>query len=489
MRARAGEEVKLTVTGIARAGFLLTMAVLVVSGWLSYRNVRELSLNEKWVVHTYQVLEALRDTLTSASEAESGQRGFILTGDKAYLEPYYLARAASKSDTEKLAHLVSDNPPQQRRAANLAQLLEARYRTLEQGIAARTSSSGENAVRVILSGRGKEEMDAVRVVVAEMEKTELGLLRVRQAESQASLYTVILTISVTTLLGLALIATAYALTVRETKTRRHGVEALARANDELESRVKERTADLAATNESLQRSNRELEQFASVASHDLQEPLRKIQAFGDRLQTRCGQELGEQGRDYLKRMQASAARMRNLIDALLTFSRVTTKAQPFAPVDLALTAEDVVADLENQADTAGGRIEVGGLPTIEADPLQMRQLLQNLIGNGLKFARANEPPIVQVASRMLESVSEQEDKNGACCEISVRDNGIGFEEIYLDRIFELFQRLHGRQEYEGTGMGLAICRKIVERHGGSITARSAPGAGATFLVTLPLRQQ
>jgi signal transduction histidine kinase len=185
-------------------------------------------------------------------------------------------------------------------------------------------------------------------------------------------------------------------------------------------------------------------------------------------------------------MLASATRMRSLIDALLSFSRVTTKAQPFTPVDLATTADEVVSDLEDRIQRMGGRVEVGALPSVEADPLQMRQLLQNLIGNGLKFARPGTPPVVKVVSRLLEHT----EGNGSVprCEISVRDNGIGFEEVYLDRIFELFQRLHGRQEYEGTGMGLAICRKIVERHGGSITAQSSPGRGANFLVTLPLRQ-
>jgi len=241
----------------------------------------------------------------------------------------------------------------------------------------------------------------------------------------------------------------------------------------------------------LQRSNRELEQFASVASHDLQEPLRKIQAFGDRLHSKCGQALGEQGREYLDRMQAAAARMRTLINDLLTFSRVATKAQPFKPVDLAQVAHEVVADLEGHTQQTAGRVEVGALPAVDADPLQMRQLLQNLIGNGLKFHRPEEPPVVRVEGQLLHDPAPGFSGNGqgrSHCRLTVRDNGIGFEAAYLDRIFEVFQRLHGRHEYEGTGMGLAICRKIVERHGGTITAESTPGHGAAFIVTLPARQ-
>lgn len=242
--------------------------------------------------------------------------------------------------------------------------------------------------------------------------------------------------------------------------------------------------------EQLQGSNRELEQFASVAAHDLQEPLRKIQAFGDRLKVKYGDTLDEQGRDYLDRMLRSAARMRTLIDAILAYARVTTKAQPFQPIDLNEIARDVVLDMESHIQQTGGTVEVGPLPTVEADPHQMRQLFQNLIENALKFRRPDVPPVIRLAGRLLEPQEPLpppgEDRRR--CELTVRDNGLGFEEVYLDRIFAMFQRLHGRQEYEGTGMGLAICRKIVERHGGEITARSAPGQGAKFIVHFPVTQ-
>jgi PAS domain S-box-containing protein len=241
----------------------------------------------------------------------------------------------------------------------------------------------------------------------------------------------------------------------------------------------------------LQRSNKELEQFAFVASHDLQEPLRKIQAFGDRLQAKCGAALGEQGLAYLERMQSAAARMRTLINDLLAFSRLTSKAPHLAPVDLSQVAREVVADLESRIHETGGRVEVGDLPRVEADPVQMRQLLLNLIGNGLKFHQAGRPPVVTVEGKILSGLDQPDHGVGRSvprCQLIVRDQGIGFDEAYRDRIFEAFQRLHGRHEFEGTGMGLAICRKIVERHGGAITARSAPGQGAAFIVTLPIRQ-
>ncbi len=227
----------------------------------------------------------------------------------------------------------------------------------------------------------------------------------------------------------------------------------------------------------LEQSNRELQDFASIAAHDLQEPLRKIQAFGDRLQTRFHSDLPLEGRDFLDRMLVSARRMRTLIDDLLTYSRVTTMAKPFLSTDLNQVLQDVLSDLELRIEQVHGKVEVAPLPTIDADVSQMRQLFQNLIANALKFHRKDLAPVVRVGV----TLSAQH------CVLSFADNGIGFEEKYLDKIFTIFQRLHGRQEYEGTGVGLAVCRRITERHGGAITARSTPGEGTTFYVTLPIR--
>ncbi len=229
-------------------------------------------------------------------------------------------------------------------------------------------------------------------------------------------------------------------------------------------------------------TNRELQDFAFVASHDLQEPLRKIQAFGDQLVSGYKDALGEEGKDYLVRMQNAAVRMQGLIQALLNYSRVATKAQPFSLADLTSLAHGALADLEVRIRETDARVEIGDLPRIEADPIQMQQLFQNLIGNSLKF-HGKEKPVVRVYSRRADAHSAD-----GKYQILVEDNGIGFDEKYLDRIFTPFQRLHGRGVYEGTGIGLAIVRKIVDRHGGTITAKSAPGKGATFIVTLPAKQ-
>jgi PAS domain S-box-containing protein len=237
---------------------------------------------------------------------------------------------------------------------------------------------------------------------------------------------------------------------------------------------------LRAMNEQLEVSNRELLDFAYVSSHDLQEPLRKIQAFGDRLKSTCNDGLNEKGQDYLERMLNAAGRAQVLINDLLSFSRVTTQAKPFTPVDLSEILDGVLSDLEIRIEQTGATVERDHLPTIDADAMQMRQILQNLIGNALKFRQEGIAPLVQVRSRMLTKHGEE------YCEIRVIDNGIGFEQKYTDRIFQIFQRLHGRGTYEGTGIGLAICRKIAERHGGSLLAESEPNQGATFIFTMPI---
>jgi PAS domain S-box-containing protein len=270
--------------------------------------------------------------------------------------------------------------------------------------------------------------------------------------------------------------------------RKEAEKALATLNATLEAKVEERTEVLHHLNAELQRSNQELQEFAYVASHDLQEPLRKIQAFGNLLEEEYGSVL-EDGKSYLNRMRNAAGRMRILIDDLLTFSRVTTQAVPFVPIDLNVLVSDVIDDLDSRLQTTKGHIETSHLPIIDADGRQMYQMFQNLLSNALKFHQIDLSPLVHISAEIQDNPSSETSPPEQLCVLSIQDNGIGFDEKYLDRIFTVFQRLHGKSNYEGTGIGLAVVRKIVERHNGTITAKSSPGLGATFLITLPMKQK
>lgn len=250
-----------------------------------------------------------------------------------------------------------------------------------------------------------------------------------------------------------------------------------RSRAELEARVAERTAELA-------QKNRDLEDFASIISHDLQEPLRKVRAFGDLLVEEAAGHLDLTELDYIRRMQEASVRMASMIDGLLALSRVSTRAIQHQSVDLNQVVQGALAALEISLERSQGQVEIEALPIIEAEPLQMQQLFQNLLGNALKFHRPDRPPHVRVCSRAANNGESSIPR----VQILVEDNGIGFEDAYAEKLFQPFKRLVSRQDYDGTGMGLAICKRIVERHGGQIGVHSIPGDGATFWVTLPVRQ-
>jgi signal transduction histidine kinase len=248
--------------------------------------------------------------------------------------------------------------------------------------------------------------------------------------------------------------------VTDVTARRHGEAQLARERLELE------------------RSNAALADFAHAASHDLQEPLRKIVAFAERILHRHAEGLSPEAKDYLGRIAAAALRMRALTDGLLEAARASVQAPVFTDVSLDVIAREVLVDLEDLIAEENAEVQVGPLPSIEADPFQMRQLLQNLLSNALKFRHPDRPP------RVLVSV----ERSGPIIRLMVRDNGIGFAPQYQERIFGMFMRLHPRSEYAGSGIGLSLCRTIVLRHGGTITAVGEPGTGSTFIATLPVVQ-
>jgi signal transduction histidine kinase len=495
--------------------FLSQIGFIVLIAWMRWQG-REA---ERESLHTQEVIAQAHTVYRALVEANDAVRGFVLTGDSLFANDHKDAAYRVTLELEKLEDKVRDNQSQSANAQNLA--AHARHFLEWLDDIQRLAENQRDRARA-RSLEGRTELGHLRQEVGAFLAEEGRLAEIRRdrvESSWAGLDWAILGGLLATLLSTGLLGLTFGRglhrrfsSLAENARRIASGEDLApplSGVDEISQvdRVFRDMADalhVAAEKERAYRelleqraaelivANRELQEFASVASHDLQEPLRKIQAFGDRLQDKSSGALDEQSREYLARMQHAAARMSTLINDLLIFSRVTTRALPFEHVDLGEITREVICDLEGRLQQTNGRVEVGSLPAVDADPLQMRQLLQNLIGNALKFHKSGEAPIVHVDADVQNEPSALSIANGVpsgpVCRLRVRDNGIGFDEKYLDRIFAVFQRLHGRGEYDGTGMGLAICRKIVERHHGRITAQSTPGKGATFLVTLPVSQ-
>ncbi len=263
-------------------------------------------------------------------------------------------------------------------------------------------------------------------------------------------------------------------------------------SEELERRVYERTQELEEANNNLERTNNELQQFAYVASHDLQEPLRKILIFSNRLKNKDANSLSAQGKEYIEKISSSAERMRHLIDDLLNFSRILRFDKKIVSTDLNKTCNEVLGDFDLLIQEKNATVQVGKLPVLQAIPLQMNQLIHNLLSNALKFTSPDKPAVINITSKKL---LPEELKNypklepsAEFYEIDVRDNGIGFPQEFAEQLFVIFQRLNEKEQYPGTGIGLALCRKIVRNHHGEIYAESRGDSGSVFHVILTVQQ-
>ena len=459
------------------AALAITIILLAVNAVGSYLALNTLVNNEIRASTTKSVLRSIKDFYSAVQDAELGLRGFLLSGQESYLTPYYNSLDDIAIFIDELKQYDYEVPQQRERLIEIEHLVSERLEEMADDVSQKRQGSDTFRISKQKLRDSHTSISKLYAIIHEMENEEYVLLTKQSAIAAGSRDDLRLTIIIANSIGLLLVCGVTFLV-------RYVINLLQEEASKLEDMVAVRTEALNHYTNELQRSNRELQDFAFVASHDLQEPLRKIRAFGDRLKSDYSRQLGD-GADYLTRMQNAAARMSKLIEDLLIFSRVSTRGNPFEEVDLNEVIADVLENLELSVDEKQARIDIDEMPVIESDPSQMRQLFQNLLGNALKFVVTDRQPSISIKVQESDGTSKW---SGALYDISVIDNGIGFDERYKEKIFTPFQRLHGKDQYAGTGIGLAICRRIVERHKGQIDVHSTPGEGTCFTMRIPRYQ-
>ncbi|WP_299582768.1 ATP-binding protein [uncultured Microbulbifer sp.] len=463
--------------------------LFAANSYYTYRNLNELGENAARSGEIKDILQLASDTYFAVHTAELQLREFKQNENAANFTKYEAAVAHASELVNELQAQNTKIPKSAFRFDELERLLSSHYRAIDTVTTPADSNQSSQLVTDFNAAQDKREvkslartmeashktLEMLSQFISTIEEEEFQHIQSLMDDSALRRREVTRAVLFANCLGIGLILVIAMLTNRSMRQQNEYAQLL-------ELRVTERTQELELYSQELTRSNRELQNFAFVASHDLQEPLRKIRAFGDRLTARYSEKLGD-GKDYVERMQSAAKRMSKLIEDLLAFSRVSTRTTPFETVDLNLVVEEVLDDLQIKREETNAQIDIQPLPTIHADPTQMAQLFLNLIGNALKFIKPECPPIIRIQCEKTE-ISHVDTKVPGY-RITVSDNGIGFDEQFVDKVFSAFQRLHGRNEYEGTGIGLAICRRILERHCGEIHAASAPGEGATFELLIP----
>ena len=454
-------------------GFVAAM-VLIASGFaISFYSYNQYSQDAQRVRHTYQVVGALENVLSLMKDVETGLRGYIITNDGAYLEPYHTAVPLIPKELNVLKPLVNDNRVQAQRLLTLEQLIHSQ---LALNLLPRVRTPDKT--NLTISPEGKRGMDAIRRQVKLMVDTEQSLMEARNRQANRSFRNTLIIIFALSLLTFLTLALSYRLLEKELSRRQQTEEQLRSYESQLQGQIRQ-----------LEASNEELERFAFVASHDLQEPLRKIQSFANLITDRYGNLFDADSMMFMGKISNSAERMSKLIKDLLNFSRISSHREEFKAVPLRDIVRRILDDQELRIKGLDVRVEVGSLPVIDGIASQMDHLFTNLISNALKFVRPGVQPLLRIQVHPVDGQSYTGLVPGRpYIEITVEDNGIGFDEKYLDHIFKVFQRLHGKSAFDGTGIGLAICKRVVMYHHGYITARSQPGEGTTFIVVLPERQ-
>ena len=463
----------------------IVIGVIIINVVLAIKTIDELANTQKGLTNTGDVILSLDKLHILILSAETGQRGYLLTENEEYLAPYKEALALVVNQIKKVTKLRSDIVGLQSKQTELLNLVEQKLIELTFTVDLALNDKEKRAIKAVMTGRGKNLYSNIKLHFDELQDAEVEhrnylYKKLDLIEKEAKF-----TFSISAITSFLLLIGIWVLVRVNNKTEQQHKHFLEQQNIKLADEVKLQTKELTLYSEELSRSNRELEDFAFVASHDLQEPLRKIRAFGDRLMTSHTSSIDSKGQDYLQRMYNAAERMSNLISDLLEYSRINTRGKEFSKVSLEQVVVDVISDLEIAIEESSAIITTSKLPEINGDISQLNQLFLNLLSNAIKFRKSDTTPIINISYKENYVFDDVLKTESLWYEIIIKDNGIGFSQEFEDKIFIPFQRLHARNQYKGTGIGLAVCRRIVERHGGMISAKSEVNKGTEFSINIP----
>lgn len=464
--------------------FIIWLGVLpAVLGFVAYRTNSQHVASVEATLSTDNFIRRLDELLSTIQDAETGQRGYLLTGEDQYLGPFLAAQNQLNGRLAEVDTLAAQNGVPREDVSALHHFVNLKMTELKKTVTLRRAGSPGAALREVETSRGQQYMLEIRVLISRLKDQQVAAFgrRLQQQRRREEQLDVVLAIGI--LAGLVFLVMAYRLSSLYGRERDEVEQEIRKLNVTLESRVRERTEELEARTKELehrsaelQRSNSDLTMFAYIASHDLQEPLRMVGSYVGLLARRYKGRLDESADRYIEFAVDGASRMQALIQDLLAYSRAGTEALQKKPVP----AEQIVkAALENLAlriRETSAVVYYDDLPTVLADEIKLGQVIQNLLANAIKFRKPEVRPEISISAL----------HEGDHWKFAISDNGIGFEPRYADRIFQVFQRLHGVGRYPGNGIGLAISRRIIEHHGGKLWAESEPGGGSVFIFTLPI---
>ena len=434
---------------------IVIFCLLAATFLFSIYTVQKITDNLKVQVNTSTVIITLKDNLSLLLNAETGERGYVITADTNYLEPYHIALSKISENLRLLSDLLKENPVQEIRLEKLSDYVNQKFAYIETIIMLKKKGDNATIKKTLTSGKGKYLMDQIRAFNQTLQKIEEKQFADRQLATTQSIRKTRIVFIIGAIISLVIILFLASVILNELNRRKKAERTMREYNSELK------------------RKNAEIEQFAYIASHDLQQPLRSISNFTQLLDKKISATTDAEAREYMKLIAGGSQRMSTLIYDILEYSRIGKDSQK-STIDCNDLVRDILFDMNAIIQETNAEIHIGKLPVVVGYSY-LKSLFQNLLSNALKFKKENVRPVINITAR----------DTGPDHLFTIADNGIGIEEPYKERIFIIFQRLHSRKEYPGTGIGLSICKKIVDLHGGKIWVDSEPGKGSSFNFTIP----